>query len=778
MDGIQVKAFTDLALEYPDALPGKGIIPSKYVWVGPAPPIKPNPRLEPLTSSSNSMLHKVLGIQGEPIFRTNLVREPYATTSKKKLPIRLIRQYYPYLVDEMRLVQPERILAIGKAVAETLCPGFKKMKEDHGTFFYNPELGSYVIPTYDFNRIRGSFNLRTISVRDLERFFELPDPKPATVYKVGRISSLAPLVAANKHVYFDIETTGLDLEDKIIMIGLAWKNGEHVHIIYNPSRKTLRQLVHLFRRLDPIIVGSNLAFDLSHINHHAGTSWLPRIKDTMVEAYCLGMGKGDWDERKRDYEAGKSLSLKHLTTMLTDRPGSRAFGGTEDPLYLAEDVLSAREVHGALRKQIKAAGGIPILSTLHKLVPQVALQYKRGVFLNYGGTRAVLRDAKRRAKRADLALAGVANINWGSNQQVVAVFQKKGIPLDVKTKTSYSVAEDPLLSLERRGYQVAKDLLERRGSHKELEFLQSYWGIITRKDPRLFPRLLLTTTDTGRPSMRDPNLQQVPRVGPIKSLFISRWGGNIGIHDLDTVELCAAAWIHGDETLAKALVAEDAHKAIAARLFHQKVEDVTVEQRKKSKAVTYGSLFLGTAKGIAAKGGFKRSDVQDAQNRFWKEHPHLKEMFQKSIKKALKDGVIQGFLGRYRDIRELIREEGERSASRKIVNTPIQQLASDMLLMLMSWINPKLEGMKSKILFSIHDSTFFDLYPGETKLVAEVVDASYAWIAKRPELQALHFFPNELPLTGEMYVGENWAECEQTNEGFDPLMKYTFSTAA
>ena len=130
--------------------------------------------------------------------------------------------------------------------------------------------------------------------------------------------------------------------------------------------------------------------------------------------------------------------------------------------------------------------------------------------------------------------------------------------------------------------------------------------------------------------MRDPNLQQVPRLGPIKSLFTSRWGGNIGIHDLDTVELCAAAWIHGDRSLAKALVEEDAHKAIAATLFQIKVEDVTVEERKRSKAVTYGSIFLGTAGGLAEKSGIPKHIIEDVQKRFRREYHVLFKSFNTS----------------------------------------------------------------------------------------------------------------------------------------------------
>ncbi len=776
------RVYVDLSPAREEALYGKGPIPCDYMFVGIAPSkSRPSSRAnEPFGARSHKVVEKIIELSGEKVYLTNLLREPFP--SGKKPPIDLVRQEYPHLKEEIELVRPKRILALGDIPARILCPSFTSMKEDHGTLFFNPELNSHVVPTYHFSAIARHHSLSKIQIRDIERYFELPDPTPPITYDVEDIEDLEihDFYKDVPRIYLDIEAEGLELGTKITMIGLGTDRSNIVHIIHNPSKRDLRWLITFFRRLKPIIVGHNLIFDIAQINESAKAAWLPRVLDTMVIAYCLGEGKGDWeDEKSRVTDLGKSLALKHLTTLHTNRPGSRAFGSTEDEAYLGEDVLSTKELLKVFRPRVKEEK-IPILKTLHSLIPRIAMMYRKGVHIDALQTMNIRDKVQKKREDLEQELQSWGTINWNSPIQVAKLFKERAIPLRSKTKTGYSVKEAVLLTLAPI-YKEAKILLEWRAIDKELAFLEKYWGILTPEHSFLHPRLIITSTSTGRPSMKGPNLQQVTRLGPLKTLYTSRWeddGGLIGLLDLSQVELRAATWLHGDPKLAEALRTDDVHYTIASRVYGIPRETVTATQRKKSKAVTFGAcLYGGTAKGIAEKSGFPQKEIQRIQDIFWKEYAVLDRGFKRSIYRDLRSQRIKGYLGRIRDIEDLIRVEGNRGASRKIVNTPIQQLASDILLKLLDITFSLLEERKLKTLpiITIHDAIMFDIYPDEVADLSGIMEQAFQILYEDSVLSSLHFW-TDLPVVGELVIGQNWAACENTNENYNPKREEEFST--
>ena len=249
----------------------------------------------------------------------------------------------------------------------------------------------------------------------------------------------------------------------------------------------------------------------------------------------------------------------------------------------------------------------------------------------------------------------------------------------------------------------------------------------------------------------------------------------MGLMDLSQVELRAAAWLHGDTKLAQALRETDPHAAIASRLFRKEAEDVTGQERKKSKGVTFGSLYLGGAAGIANKSGFSKREITDAQERFWGEYTILKEGFNRSIRRGLSDKVVRGFTGRERDIANLIKAEGDRGAARKIVNTPIQQLASDILLAIAEVILNGLLRLASVPCITIHDAILVDIHPHEVKKVIKLFRLAFKRLAVDPLFTELPLW-GELPVQGELVIADSWAKCESTHADYSPRKVVELST--
>ena len=104
----------------------------RVAFVAPAPPLTPNPEEpnNPFTRNTERLIQRMETVSNQNIYRTTMSKEPHS--GRKKVPKKVVTKAYPGLLKELKLIKPSRILAIGPETAETLCPGFKNLREDHG----------------------------------------------------------------------------------------------------------------------------------------------------------------------------------------------------------------------------------------------------------------------------------------------------------------------------------------------------------------------------------------------------------------------------------------------------------------------------------------------------------------------------------------------------------------------------------------------------------------------------------------------------------------------
>ena len=708
-------------------------------------------------------LRLVLQDTTQPSMLKSLVECPYchatnelgnATCSQCGAPLGGIK---PYIGSDVR--GRPRVLVQGNDVAKALCPGFKTISDDHGAFFFNEELGAYVIPTFDFWSMRYDPVKEELIARDLERFWTLPDPQKPDYEIVGDFvptSYLDPIV-------LDIETTGLDsYTDEITMIG--YKNlwyDEPVKIVENPTKHQIENFLHNIDLNRTLVVAHNGQFDINFTTHFSHGQVPRLIHDTMLMAFVGGE---------------QPLNLKHLTTMHTDRPGPRAFGGTTDHAYLAEDVLSTEALYEVLAEKY---GFTPALNLLHEILPRMIEMRQFGVYIDPKKYNQLLPEFKARADMAMAVLNRTAKkygfetdedspdcINYNSPPQVVDLLLKAGVPLRERTSSGNFSASEPVLQ-SLQGYGVIDDLLDYRFYIKQLAFLESYEEFL-KHDGFLHPRMMLHGTETGRLSCRDPNLQQVPRVGSIKEMFVSRWGtGYIGLIDLAQAELRVTALLADDDMFAEALLAEDVHRKIASMVFGKPEEEITSAERKASKAITFGLLYGGSDKGLATRAGLPVQQVTFVRQSFLSTFSGVNRYLETTKNDAIRTGWVESPLGRRRNIRHVYLREGEHGAGRKATNTPIQGTASDIMLFINNEVTRMLEAeFQSRPIFGVHDSTVLDIHPKEVDVVGRAVQQAFINLDSTP----LADFPlfNKLPVIGELILGKSWAHTESTNEAYKP----------
>lgn len=791
--------YYDAAVNNLEVTPGKGPIGAKYAFVGIAPsPNRPRSRKnEPFGSRSWLMLQSILrAAPAGGVYLTNLVKIPMPFG--KKTPVRILRPSTRMLKRELSLIRPYRILALGTEPAMALCPGFEGLKDDHGVMFDNPELSDLVghrvivVPTYHFSAIGRDPLKKPLLARDLQRFFELPDPEPP---KYQLMKKKIPDFRMDSRVYLDLETDRAAHFDPhkgpITSLGIGVDYSDVALMYDHPSRELLVELYHKLKASRCILVGQNFQYDLYWLTVKSGFEWDIPVEDTMLLAHNQG-----------EHVVG----LKHLSTMLTDRPGPHAFGTFEDMGYAAEDIHATKGVSQAL---IQKREPQHVDRMMWRAVPELVMMRNRGVFIDRPLLSELAKDFEKQVKAAKIKLIeewgeDAATVNWNSNDEVVNLFRKNGIRLTERSDSGkYTLKEAVLLKLAPE-YPKVKTLLDYRAVEKTLTgFFEGYLAMTTDEHPYLHPFQDLRGAKTGRTSMRDPNLQQVTRTGPSKLIFKPRWyrhvktgdvhpydfwvklmgasqcqlavscgnlvpAGKFGLIDLKQAELRSACLISNDHVMCQAILSGDPHRYAASIAFHLKPEDVPADKRKKVKGVVFGKLYGGSSAGLAHRIGIGIQEVEDVDRAVFGTFTVLARWLEEIKEFGVENLYVQDVFGRRRNLDELMQNEGANSVRRKACNTPIQALASHMAMTILSETSYQLRsrGLKTRTLFGIHDSTLLEFHPDDSVSDVHqcVQDAFYSLnytpLADMPMWQ-------DLPIEGELVIGNHWAAVESTSDYYD-----------
>jgi len=654
------------------------------------------------------------------------------------------------LLAELSVVKPKFLLLFGGEPASIL-PGFHNLMEDHGSYFYLQELKAIAVPTFHPTSFSGSPELLSYFLHDIERFHYVYKNPESGVPKSLSSTLLIPetfeelsiqLLEIRKElcsdcIILDTETQGL--YGRLELVGLRDPVNQSSWIIQIGPDKDEDAFLHTFSHFsDLTIIGHNLVYDLSILRYLSPH----RVIDTMIAAHYLG-------------EEG--LSLKHLAKKYSlNHPGSHTASGLR---YLELD-LEATEI---LYRQFAKIVPNPMYQKLMHWVLITVHTFLAGIRIDPVRLATLLQEERNRLEEMRKQFP----INPASTTQVVQWLLQSHVPLDEKTeKGAYSVSESVLLKLEE--YPQVQQLLEYRAASKQLSFIQSY--IELGQNGYVHPRLKITGTATGRFSCEEPNLQQVPRSGPLKSIFIPRYD-YIGLMDLSQAELRIAAMITQDSTLSAALETGDPHREIAAALFRKRPEDVTSAERKASKKTTFGLLYGGSIQGLAKRNHGEAELIRQVQSTFREQMPSLWSWIQS---REYSSNQIVTMFKRTRDISSIALTDPSAAVRRKI-NTPIQSAASDCLL----WIGATADetfcslGMRTRVYFPIHDSIYLDIPADEIEEVIRILGQAFRNLKEEGPKPIRE---SKLPIIGEGTFGKSWSRCESTNEEYSPEVSVKFST--
>jgi DNA polymerase-1 len=355
-------------------------------------------------------------------------------------------------------------------------------------------------------------------------------------------------------------------------------------------------------------------------------------------------------------------------------------------------------------------------------------------------------------------MAAGEEFNISSPKQLGEVlFEKLMLPSGKKTKTGYSTNADVLEKL-RKYHPIIDDILE----YRQMTKLKGTYvdGLLKSVDDdgRLRTTFKQTGTATGRLSSINPNLQNIPirtEAGRrFRKYFIPENKDYVLIDaDYSQIELRVLAHLSKDEHMTAAFVAEeDIHTATSCRIFGVVPEDVTVEMRKRAKAVNFGILYGMGDFSLADDLKIPRSKAKEYIESYLSSYSGVEKYLEDTIEGAKRDGYTVTMFSRRRYIPELaasnkmLRNFGERVAR----NSPIQGSSADIIKIAMINVDKKLResGTGAKLLLQVHDELLVECPREHADEVLELL---------RDEMERAVGL--NVPLKVEAKCGENWYEC-------------------
>ena len=356
-------------------------------------------------------------------------------------------------------------------------------------------------------------------------------------------------------------------------------------------------------------------------------------------------------------------------------------------------------------------------------------------------------------------MAGDAELNILSPKQIgILLYEKLGLSPKTKksSKGNYPTDEESLNELKEK-HPIVEKILEYRGLKKLLStYIDSFPQMIDRNG-KLHTTFNQALTATGRLSSSNPNLQNIPirteRGREIRKAFIpSHPDGVIVSADYSQIELRLMAHMSGDSGLIEAFEhGKDIHTATAAKIFKEKEEEVTKEQRSRAKTANFGIIYGISTYGLSQRIGMSRSDSKALIEEYFNNYPGVREYINRMIASAKEKGYVETIYGRRRFLPDInsrnsvVRGYNERNA----INAPLQGSAADIIKLAMINVYKRLktDGLKSRMVLQVHDELVLDVIDNEKELITKLLKEEMENIA------AL-----KVPLVAECNAGANWLE--------------------
>ena len=579
---------------------------------------------------------------------------------------------------------------------------------------------------------------------------------------------LFDLFVTKQILSLDTETTSVNpIDAELVGLSFAAEEGKAFYVAIPAEREKAERIVNIFKPLyestEILKIGQNIKYDMEVLMNYGVRLSAPMF-DTMIAHYVLQ------PEQKHNMDILAETLLNYQTVHIDELIGPKGKGQKSmrdlSPAsvcdYAAEDADITLRLYNVLKPRLKEAGVEQLFYDIEMpLVPVLAEMETTGVRLDteaLAETSKVLTERMKQIERNIYELAG-HEFNIASPKQVGEVLfgEMKIVEKPKKTKTGQYVTSEEVLQQLRSKAPIVADILEHRGLKKLLgTYVDALPKLINPRTGHIHTSFNQAVTATGRLSSSDPNLQNIPVRGEdgkeIRKCFIPEPGELFFSADYSQIELRVMAHLSGDKNMIEAFrEGYDIHAATAARIYKEKIEDVSRDQRTKAKRANFGIIYGITVFGLAERLEISRDEAKQLIDGYFETFPDVHAYMEKAKELAREHGYAETFFHRRRYLPDITSHNAtvRNFAERNAINAPIQGSAADIIKIAMVKIYDRFrkEGIRSRMILQVHDELNFSVIPEEKEKVERIV---------LEEMQ--NAYPLQVPLVADSGWGKNWLE--------------------
>lgn len=451
----------------------------------------------------------------------------------------------------------------------------------------------------------------------------------------------------------DVEATGLDVyacDFAVRLIQIA--DDREAWVLRADSEH--RDLAEYALWTTPALVVHNAGFDLAALDRLLSvplehTYTLDRTVDTAILSRLIDpLGAGVRQGGRMIPRHGlKHLVRKHIDPgfdadkALTSRlrslglPSKSAGGFAAidpmDPVYVTYaglDAITTFHLAAALTPRYTEAMR-PLMDYETRLAQLVARMSRRGILVDEHYTNRLVDQLRGdwEAAFATVAAAGLTSTDLNTDAQregFAAALRSRGVKVG-RTATGKPALSKTAITEAAVGVSEATDLVEAFFTCREIAKVAADYAkkFLAMRDPagRLHPQIHSLGAQTGRMSISDPPLQQIPRTRDVRGCLIAEPGHVLVAADYSQVEFRVAAALADEPAMKKAIAdGVDLHAVTATRLYGK---DFTDEQRNVAKRAGFGRLYGAGAGAVAQQCGVSRDIAEAATEAFDATYPRL-----------------------------------------------------------------------------------------------------------------------------------------------------------
>ena len=581
-------------------------------------------------------------------------------------------------------------------------------------------------------------------------------------------AKLRDYLLTNEIVSLDTETTSTHpIDAELVGLSFSVKENEAFYVAIPANREQALKLVNIFKPIyesDKILkVGQNIKYDMEVLHNYGITVQSPMF-DTMIAHYLINPEL----HHNMDYMAETLLHYQtiHIEELIGPKGKHQKSMRDLDPKdvyeYAAEDADVTLKLKNVLEPKLKDVNAEKLFWDMEMpLVPVLADMEMTGVCLDTNSLKETSELFTKRMEDLERKIYDEAGekFNISSPKQVGDILfgKMKLVDKPKKTRTGQFVTSEDVLQQLRSKAPIVANILDYRGLKKLLgTYVDALPKLINPRTGHIHTSFNQTITATGRLSSSDPNLQNIPVRDDdgkeIRKCFIPEPGCLFFSADYSQIELRIMAHLSGDENMIEAFrEGFDIHRATAAKIWHESMDDVTDAQRKKAKQANFGIIYGITTYGLAQRMEIPNNEARQLIDDYFKTFPKVHAYMEKAKEEARQKGYAETLFGRRRYLPDINSHNGtvRGFAERNAINAPIQGSEADIIkvAMISIWRRFKAEGIRSKMILQVHDELNFSVYPDEKEKVEKIV---------LEEMQGAYKLA--VPLIADAGWGKNWLE--------------------